>query len=53
MRTGIHADFEFPGVDNLTEEPPYFTCRHDQQHPRYKNSNYVVTKGIEPGIYDC
>lgn len=37
----------------LTDEPPYYSCQSTRTHRRSRQPFYVVTKGIEPGIYDC
>ncbi|KZV59498.1 hypothetical protein PENSPDRAFT_695079 [Peniophora sp. CONT] len=35
------------------DDPPYFFCAKKNLHGKSCHHFYVVTKGIQPGIYDC
>ncbi|KZV65004.1 hypothetical protein PENSPDRAFT_690268 [Peniophora sp. CONT] len=62
----VHIDFRKPdrqsqaghpftsqnAMSSLSTEPAYYSCT-DDTHARERNKFYVVTKGIQPGIYYC
>ncbi|VDB98548.1 unnamed protein product [Peniophora sp. CBMAI 1063] len=37
----------------LSMEPAYYTCLQPDDHPRERGKLYVVTRGVQPGIYYC